>query len=146
MAKHILKDISIRNAKAEVKDKWLNDGEGLYLLLKPNGSKWWRFDYTIDGKRKTLSVGVYPAVSLSDARVRARAAEARATVAVGNDPSESRKDTKAAKQLARQNEERQSAGLPILDSFADITRRWLASIEHLTGAKTHAKKLAESNA
>jgi hypothetical protein len=59
MAKHILKDISIRTAKAEAKDKRLNDGEGLYLLVKPNGAKWWRFDFSIDGKRKTLSVGVY---------------------------------------------------------------------------------------
>ncbi|WP_446810281.1 tyrosine-type recombinase/integrase [Methylomonas sp. 2BW1-5-20] len=138
MAKHILKDISIRTAKAEAKDKRLNDGEGLYLLVKPNGSKWWRFDYSVDGRRKTLSVGVYPAVSLSDAR--ARAAEARATVAAGNDPSESRKESKEAKQLVRLNEERKSEGLPILNSFADVTRQWLASIEHLTGTKTHTKK------
>lgn len=138
MAKHILKDISIRTAKAEAKDKRLNDGEGLYLLVKPNGAKWWRFDFSIDSKRKTLSVGVYPAVSLSDAR--ARAAEARATVAAGNDPSQSRKDSKEAKQLARLNEERQSEGLPILNSFADVTRQWLGSIEHLTSTKTHTKK------
>lgn len=138
MAKHILKDISIRTAKSEAKDKRLNDGEGLYLLVKPNGSKWWRFDYSIEGKRKTLSVGVYPAVSLADAR--ARAAEARATVAAGSDPSESRKESREAKQLARLNEERKSEGLPILNSFADVTRQWLASIEHLTSTKTHTKK------
>ena len=38
----------------------LSDGDGLYLLVKPNGARWWRMDYTIFGKRKTLSVGVYP--------------------------------------------------------------------------------------
>lgn len=138
MAKHILKDISIRAAKPGEKDKRLNDGEGLYLLLKPNGSKWWRFDYIIDGTRKTLSVGVYPAVNLADART--KAAEARAMVAAGNDPSEARKEVEAAKQLTKLNDERQSAGMPILDSFADVTRQWLASIEHLTSVTTHIKK------
>jgi hypothetical protein len=57
MAKELLKDVTIRNAKPADKDKRLNDGEGLYLLIKSNGAKWWRFDYTIKGKRKTLSVG-----------------------------------------------------------------------------------------
>jgi len=140
MAKHILKGVSIRTAKPEEKDKRLNDGGALYLLVKPNGSKWWRFDYTSDGKRKTLSVGVYPAVSLADARM--KAADARAMVAAGNDPSEARKEVKAAKQLAKLNEERQNEGLPIVDSFADVTRQWLASIEHLTSATTHKKKIS----
>jgi len=55
MAKEILKDVVIRNAKPTDKDIRLNDGDGdgLYLLIKPNSAKWWRFDYTIDGKRKT---------------------------------------------------------------------------------------------
>ncbi len=144
MAKHMLKDVSIRTAKPEEKDKRLNDGDGLYLLVKPNGSKWWRFDYTVDGKRKTLSVGVYPAVSLADARN--RAAKARATVAADNDPSDERKEVRAAKQLARLNDERQCEGLPIIDSFADVARKWLTSIEHLTSAITHAKKTAGSSA
>jgi integrase len=138
MAKHILNDATLRNAKPEAKDKRLNDGDGLYLLLKPNGSKWWRFDYSIDGKRKTLSLGVYPDVGLAD--VRSKAAEASVSVAKGNDPSESRKEAKAVKQLAKDNENRISEGLPIVNSFADITRQWLGSIAHLTGATTHIKK------
>jgi len=46
----------------------VNDGDGLYLLVNPNGSKWWRFDYQFGGKRNTLSIGVYPGVGLSAAR------------------------------------------------------------------------------
>lgn len=48
----------------------VNDGNGLYLLVNPNGSKWWRFDYQFGGKRNTLSMGVYPGVGLSAARER----------------------------------------------------------------------------
>jgi hypothetical protein len=74
MATQLLNDITIRNAKPGEKDKRLNDGGGLYVLIKPTGAKWWRFDYTIDGKRKTLSMGVYPKLTLSEARGKARAA------------------------------------------------------------------------
>ncbi|MFI3190274.1 hypothetical protein BCS42_01345 [Crenothrix sp. D3] len=49
-------------------DQRLNDGGGLYLLIKTNGAKWWRFDYSIEGKRKTLSLGVYPVIGLAAAR------------------------------------------------------------------------------
>ena len=63
MAKQLLTDTTIRNAKPDAKDKRLNDDGGLYLLIKPNGSKWWRFDYSIQGKQKTLSVGVYPTIA-----------------------------------------------------------------------------------
>jgi hypothetical protein len=56
MAKELLTDVSIRNAKPVVKDKRLNDGGGLYLLIKPNGAKWWRFDYSIKSKHLTHSI------------------------------------------------------------------------------------------
>ena len=57
MAKELLSDVTLRNAKPDIKDKRLNDGGGLYLLIKPTGAKWWRFDYTFERNRKTLSVG-----------------------------------------------------------------------------------------
>ena len=53
MAKELLKDVTIRTAKPLDKDYRLNDGEGLYVIIKTNGAKWWRFDYTFSGKRKT---------------------------------------------------------------------------------------------
>lgn len=52
MAKYILNDTTLRNAKPDAKDKRLNDGGGLYLLIKPNGAMWWRFDYSITASAK----------------------------------------------------------------------------------------------
>ena len=80
MAKELLKDVAVRNAKPTDKDFRLSDGEGLYLLVKANGAKWWRFDYTFSGSRKTLSLGVYPVTSLSDARRKQKTQESRSAM------------------------------------------------------------------
>ncbi|EMR8263444.1 DUF4102 domain-containing protein [Neisseria gonorrhoeae] len=74
----------IEAAKADGKQSKLADGGGLYLLLHPNGSKYWRMRYRHGGCEKTLALGVYPAVSLKQARELARAA--RAQTAAGIDP------------------------------------------------------------
>ena len=122
MAKELLKDVTIRNTKPDNKDHRLNDGEGLYILIRPNGAKWWRFDYTFSLKRKTLSLGVYPETSLSDARRKAE--EARNSIANDKDPSDTRKEKKAFQKLAIENEYRLDAGLTIIDSFEYIAREW----------------------
>ena len=57
---------------------------GLYLLVKPNGAKYWRLKYRFLGKEKKLSIGVYPDISLADARLKRE--EARKTIALGGDP------------------------------------------------------------
>lgn len=59
-----LTDTAIRNSKPKDKPLRLSDERGLYLLINPNGSRWWRFDYRFQGIRKTLSMGVYPDVPL----------------------------------------------------------------------------------
>lgn len=69
-----------------------SDEKGLYLLILPNGSRYWRFDYRLGGKRKTLSMGVYPEVGIELAR--GRRDEARAMVADGVDPSDIRKEAR----------------------------------------------------
>ena len=92
MAKESLLDISVRNTKPGDKDKRLNDGGGLYLLIKPNGAKWWRLDYSIEGKRKTLSLGVYPVTGLADARRKAE--DARKQISNGTDPQQHQKRIK----------------------------------------------------
>ena len=63
-----LSDTAIRSSKPSSKPQKLGDGAGLYLLLKPTGARWWRFDYRFGGKRKTLSFGVYPDVPASSWR------------------------------------------------------------------------------
>ena len=85
----------VRNTKPETKQRKLFDERGLFLLVKPNGGKLWRFKHRFDGKEKLLSLGVYPDVSLKDARERRD--DARKLVANGIDPSENRKAEKLAK-------------------------------------------------
>ncbi len=63
-----LTDIAIKKAKPKKKPYKLSDFGGLYLLIKPNGSKLWRWKYRIDGKENVYSIGDYPTVSLVDAR------------------------------------------------------------------------------
>ena len=138
MATNINKDAVYKAVKPKENDYTISDGGGLFLFVGANGSKLWRFVYQFGGKRKKLAFGAYPDTSLENARRKAE--EARAQIANGNDPGELRKQIKTANQLAKLNEERLSEGLPILNSFADITRQWLVSIVHLTTPTTHIKK------
>lgn len=86
------------------------DGQGMYLLVKAGG-KYWRMDYTLDGRRRTLAMGVYPEVSL--ARARQRRAKARELVADGIDPSTAKREEKQAKADASAN------------TFEVVARIWL---------------------
>lgn len=138
MAIELLKDLTVKTAKPGDKTLRLNDGGGLYLLIQVNGAKWWRLDYTFGGKRKTLSVGVYPAVSLSSARK--RATEARELVAHGTDPSDTRKIAKEEQNKALDAEKRIEAGEPAIDSFEDVAREWFAK-NKTNWAPTHADKI-----
>ncbi len=90
-----LTDTAIKNAKPRDKAYRLFDERGLYLEVSPQGGKWWRLKYRIDGREKRLSLGVYPDVSLRDARERRDTL--RKQVAAGIDPSDARKDEKAAR-------------------------------------------------
>jgi Arm DNA-binding domain len=65
-----LTDLTVKKTKATSKPQKLSDGGGMYLLVHPNGAKYWRPDYRFDGKRKTLAIGIYPDVGLSAARER----------------------------------------------------------------------------
>lgn len=87
-----LTDLAIRRSKPKDKPYTLNDGNGLSLLIEPNGSKGWRLRYRFSGKAKLISLGTYPGVSLSDART-ARD-EAKKLIAGGIDPAEVRKAKK----------------------------------------------------
>lgn len=89
-----LTDTAIRNAKPGEKAVKMFDGGGLFLLLNPNGSRWWRFKFRFASKEKLLSFGTYPEVSLKEARDKRE--QARKLIAAGVDHSEHRKAHKAA--------------------------------------------------
>lgn len=116
-------DTTIRNIKPGDPRKRLSDGEGLYLLLFVNGgAHGWRLDYTIHGKRKTLSLGTYPDTGLKLAREKAE--HGRQLVAAGADPSDRRKAIKAQHAQTREASEREASGLPTLGSFEEVAREW----------------------
>lgn len=97
-----LTDTFVKQVKPSGKpagDKY-TDGHGMYLLVK-TASRYWRMDYTINGKRKTLALGVYPAVSLAQARKLRTAA--RELLAQGIDPSAAKQDDRQAKKLEAVN-------------------------------------------
>ena len=89
-----LKDVGVRNAKPGPRPRKLSDGGGLHVLVQPTGGKLWRLAYRFAGKQKTLALGVYPAVSLEEARQRRDAA--KKLLARSIDPSVQRKADKHA--------------------------------------------------
>jgi integrase len=92
---------AIEKTKPRHKPFLLTDGNGLHLLINPNGSKLWRFRYRFGGKQNLLSLGSFPEISLAEAREKRDAA--RKLVAQGTDPSQHRKDGKRAATTAAQN-------------------------------------------
>ncbi len=76
-----LTDMKCRNAKPQEKEYKLSDGHGMYLLVHPKGGKYWRLKYRVNGKEKLLSFGVYPEVSLEEARQKRRMPACRCATA-----------------------------------------------------------------
>lgn len=123
----MLTDVAIRKAKPGAKPLKLSDGRGMYLLLKPDGGRYWRMDYRHAGKRKTLALGVYPEVSLFDARLRRE--DALQLLANGADPGAVRKNAKQAKAEAERASD---------ETFEAIGRDWMAwqDVAEVTANKT----------
>ena len=103
-----LTDKAIRAQKPGPKPRKVADGGGLFLLVNPDGSKWWRFKYRFEGREKMISVGVYPDTGLALARDKRD--EARRLLAAGINPSAHRAAKKAA----------------VADSFEAVAREWYA--------------------
>jgi len=99
--------IQVKEAKPSDKDLKLSDGEAMYLLVKVNGGKYWHMDYRFAGKRLTYAFGVYPQVSLKEARDRRY--EARRLLSEGIDPNQVKKERK------------RHSGAP---SFEEIAYKW----------------------
>jgi len=107
---------AVKQAKPKAKPYKLADGRGLFLMVNPGGGKYWRFKYRIDSREKLLALGIYPDISLADARIRHQ--NARDKLARGIDPGEVRKAEKLTRRLAA------------ADTFEAIAREWFATKMH----------------
>lgn len=105
-----LTDTAVKRAKSEPKDYKLADGGGLFLLVRSNGSKYWRLKYRFNGKEKLLALGVYPDTSLKKART-ARA-KAKEQLSGGIDPGDFKQKEKDSKKIRAAN------------TFENIAREW----------------------
>ena len=112
------------------------DGEGMYLLVKPDGKKYWRMQCRVDGKRKTLAFGAYPKVSLAMAREEVR--KAHALIKSGIDPVEHSRQQKADR-VAEERAQLKKAG----GTFEQIARRLHASKEGNVTEESRDKMLRQ---
>ena len=113
MPRHQLSELQVRRVKPPEKPRKMFDGGGLYLLIHPNGSRYWRLKYRHTGKERLLALGVYPEVSLADARERAD--DARRLVASGVDAVHDRRARRA------------SSAAESAQTFRAIAEEWLAT-------------------
>lgn len=124
-----LTDKAVLAAKAQDKDYKIFDGDGLFLLVRPSGSRLWRLKYRFNSKEKLLALGAYPLVTLKDARE--RTFEARKRLDQGFDPSEDRKEAKI---------ERESLPVGKGETVELIAREWFEKFSTQWSA-THASKI-----
>ncbi len=121
-----LTDVKIRNSKAKTKAYKLSDEKGLYLLVTPLGAKYWRLKYRFLGKEKALALGVYPEVSLSDAREKRD--NARKQLANDIDPGIAKKVARRATETALEN------------TFEAVGREWFSKYS-TRWVKTYSDKI-----
>ena len=122
-----LTDTSLRNAKPKDKPYKLYDEKGLFIQITPNGGKWWRFKYRYLDKEKLLSLGIYPEVSLSDARLRRDDARKLLSQIPPVDPSEVKKAQKQSNYTNQAN------------SFELIALEWAESY-FINKSKSHKER------
>lgn len=125
MASRTLTALATKNAKPQDKPYRLAAGNGLYLQVMPNGSRYWRLKYRVLGKEKVLAIGVYPEVSLEKARSEAQ--KARDQIRVGGDPS-------AQKQISKIRDKAAAA-----NTFESVTREWIVKQKHRLAPATFEK-------
>lgn len=112
---------NVVNARPKAEPYSLHDGGGLFLIVQPNGSRWWRFRYSRPGtgSRNTLALGTFPDVSLK--RAREKRDDARRLLADGIDPGAKRKSESTANS----------------DTFAALAREWMKQTEAKRAASTN---------
>ncbi|MDR0219259.1 MAG: integrase arm-type DNA-binding domain-containing protein [Enterobacteriaceae bacterium] len=117
-----LTDTKVRASKPAEKAYTITDSDGLFLYVHPNGSKYWRFRFRFGGKQHLMAFGVYPEISLAEARERRDAA--RKQVALGIDPRDQKKELK---------EEQQKE----INTFEKIAREWHATNKKWSESHSH---------
>ncbi|MCB4810590.1 tyrosine-type recombinase/integrase [Methylovorus menthalis] len=123
-----LTEIQIKNAKPQEKPYKLTDGNGLYLLINPKG-KYWRYDYRIYGKRKTLAIGIYPVTTLANAREKHLAARRLLAQEPPIDPSEYKKQQRTEQKKVVEN------------AFENIAREWLVHYRPSVNSTHHERTM-----
>ena len=117
-----LNDAAIKNAKPKSKTDKLKDGGGLFLYVEPNGSKRWRYRFQFEGKEQLLSLGVYPDVTLKEARLERD--RLKDLINQGINPSEQRKALRATPDGFHPN------------AFEIVARAWFKEVEPTLSPKT----------
>lgn len=121
-------DSEIKAARPKDKPYKLSDGGGLFLLVQPNRSKWWRYRYRFGGRENTISFGVYPSVTLKEARAKQEAAKELLQKKIN--PSAHRQETKQQTAIAAAN------------SFEAVARLWWNHWKQ-TKSKNHTNSIIE---
>src|SRR3546814_2918760 len=116
----------VKRAKPKDKPYKLSDRDGLYLYVKPNGSRLWRMNYRFHGAQKTISFGRWPEVTLADARE--KTLQARRRLADGIDPCEQKKLDRIAASIAQAN------------TFKAVSDDWLEKVG-LERSEEHTSEL-----
>ncbi|MGP2522352.1 tyrosine-type recombinase/integrase [Pantoea ananatis] len=122
-----LTDTKVRSAKPQEKEYTLVDGDGMFLLIHPNGSKYWRFRFRFGGKQHLMAFGVYPETSLADARHKRE--EARRLVAAGVDPREH-------KRAVKEEQAKETV------TFESVAREWHAT--NKKWSEDHSRRVLKS--
>ena len=118
----------VKQARPKSKNFKLFDGNGLYLLVHTNGSKYWRYDYQFTHKRKTLALGIYPSISLADARTAHQ--NARELLKNGIDPSHNKRLEKLTRNIAAS------------DTFKAIAEEWFIQKQGESSKRNQSRTLA----
>jgi integrase len=133
-SENLLSDTTIRKAVPKARQFKLFDGKGLFVLVHPNGSKYFRMRYIYDGKEKALAIGVYPVITL--AKAREQRLEAQRLIENGLDPGLVRKQQKI-----EERERRKASELDATQTFIKAAESWMGT-QHWVGK--HARDVANS--
>ena len=138
-----LTENSIRKAQVFEKQYKIYDGDGMFLLIHSNGSKYWRMKYTFDGKSKLASFGVWPIVSLKEARERRH--EAKQKIKMGINPVEEKRKNKQLQQ--KQSTDKVNNESVQVKESATVSNQWLSLLSpQRKGRETEASlQLLKSN-